>query len=100
MYAFVIGNHNMIMGFRLVGVRGAEVSSVDEAWRVLSKTVKNVDVAIIIIDEEFSTKIRDKIDKLRLSRISPLIVEMPGKLRQPETIDISDIVRKAIGVKM
>ncbi len=100
MYALVIGDRDMVTGFRLVGVKGIVVSSVDEAWRALSKAVESVDVALIIISEEFSTKMRDNIDKLRLSRMAPLIVEAPGRLGPSGAIDMSDIVRKAIGVKV
>ncbi|MCD6530646.1 V-type ATP synthase subunit F [Candidatus Bathyarchaeota archaeon] len=100
MQAFVIGDRDMVTGFQLVGVRGVEVSSVEEAWHVLSKAVENVEVGIIIISEEFSTKMRDKIDTLRLSRATPLIVEIPGRLGPSKAIDLSDLVRKAIGVEV
>jgi V/A-type H+-transporting ATPase subunit F len=100
MYALVIGDRDMVTSFRLVGVKGIVVYSVDETWHALSKAVEGVDVALIIISEEFSTKMRDKIDKLRLSRITPLILEVPGRLGPSGAIDMSDIVRKAIGVKV
>jgi V/A-type H+-transporting ATPase subunit F len=100
MYAIAIGDRDMVTSFRLVGLKGIVVSSVDEAWRALSKAVESVDVALIIISEEFSTKMRDNIDKLRLSRIAPLILEVPGRLGPSGAIDMSDIVRRAIGVKV
>jgi len=100
MYALVIGDCDMVTGFRLVGIKGVVVSTVDEARRTLSKAVESVDVALIIISEDFSTKMRDSIDKLRLNRIAPLIVELPGRLGPSSAIDMSSIVRKAIGVKV
>jgi V/A-type H+/Na+-transporting ATPase subunit F len=90
MHAFIIGDLDIVTAFRLVGIKGAVVSSVDEAWHALSRAVENIDVAIIIISEEFSTKMRDKIDGLRLSRIAPLIVEIPGKLGRSEVVNMSD----------
>jgi len=100
MYAFVIGDHDMVTGFRLVDVKGVIVSSVDEAWHALSRAVGSVDVAVIFISEDFSTKMRDKIGKLRSSRIAPLIVEIPGTLGPSEAMDVRGIVRKAVGVKV
>ena len=100
MQAFVIGDRDMVIGFQLVGVRGVAVSSVDEAWRALSKAVENMEIGIVIISEEFSTRMRDKIDELRLSRTIPLIVEIPGRLGPSKAIDVSDVVRRAIGVKV
>lgn len=100
MHALVIGDRDMVTGFRLVGIKGIVVSTVDEARRTLFKSVEDVDVAVIIIGEDFSTKIRDSIDKLRLDRIAPLIVELPGRSGPSGAIDMSAIVRKAIGVKV
>jgi V/A-type H+-transporting ATPase subunit F len=100
MQAFVVGDPDTVTGFGLVGIKGVVVSSVDEAWRALSKAVESVDFAIIIISEEFSIKMRDKIESLRLSRIAPLILEIPRKLERPEAIDTPDLVRSAIDVKV
>jgi vacuolar-type H+-ATPase subunit F/Vma7 len=88
MHAFVIGDSEIVTAFSLVGVKGVVVSSVDEGWHALSRAVESIDVAIIIISEEFSTKMRDKVDKLRLSRISPLIIEIPEKLLRSEAVNV------------
>lgn len=98
MHAFAIGNRDMVTGFRLIGVKGFAVSSSDEAWHVLSKTVENIDIAVIIIDEEFSEEIRDKIDELRLRLDRPLIVEVPGESGPRGETNILDITRKMVGV--
>ena len=54
MLGYVIGDSDMITGFRLVGVEGAEVASVDEAKQALNKALSRNDLAIIIISEEFT----------------------------------------------
>ncbi len=56
MLGFVIGDGDMITGFRLVGVEGDEVTSVEEASQSLNKAVGRSDLAIVIISEEFSTQ--------------------------------------------
>jgi vacuolar-type H+-ATPase subunit F/Vma7 len=99
MDAFVIGDPDTVTAFSLVGIKGVVVSSVDEAWHALSRAVEGIDVAIIIVNEEFSTKMRDKIDGLRLSRIAPLIVEIPGKLGRSEVVNTSDQLSKATDAK-
>lgn len=100
MYGIVIGDRDMITGFRLVGVDGVEVTTVENARLALSKAVANVDLTIIIISEEFSTKMRDEIDKLRLSRVAPLIVEIPGRLGPSGEIRMSDLITKTLGIKI
>ena len=39
MLGYVIGDSDMITGFKLVGVEGAEVNSVDEARQALNKAL-------------------------------------------------------------
>jgi vacuolar-type H+-ATPase subunit F/Vma7 len=100
MHAFVIGDYDMVTGFQLVGIRGVVVSTVDEARHALSKAVENIDFAIILISEDFSTKMQDNIYKLRLDRIAPLVVELPGRLGPSGAIDMSNLMRKAVGAKV
>jgi V/A-type H+-transporting ATPase subunit F len=100
LHVLVIGDYDMVTGFRLVGIKGVVVSTVDEARHTLSKTVEDIDVSLIIISEDFSTKIRNTVDELRLNRIAPLIIELPGRLGPSGAIDMSTILRKAIGVKV
>ena len=100
MHAFVIGDRDMVTGFQLVGITGVEVATADEARRTLVKTVETIDVAIVIISEDFSTDLRETIDELRLNRIAPLIIELPGRSGPSGAIDMSRIVGKAIGIKV
>jgi V/A-type H+-transporting ATPase subunit F len=100
LHAIVIGDSDMVTGFQLVGIKGVEVFSVDEAKRTLLKAVENIDIAIVIISEDISIKLRATIDELRLNRIAPLIVELPGRAGPSGGIDMSRIVGKAIGVKV
>ena len=102
MLGFVIGDSDMITGFRLVGVEGAEETSVDEASKALNKALERSDLAIIIISEEFSTQspIRQKIDNVRRERRSPLIVEIPGSKGKPSETKMSDVISKTLGVRV
>jgi V/A-type H+-transporting ATPase subunit F len=100
MHALVIGDFDMVTGFRLAGIKGVVVSTVDEARHTLSKAVEDIDLALVIISEDFSIKMRENIDELRLNRIAPLIIELPGRSGPSGIIDMSSIVNKAIGVKV
>ncbi len=100
MHAFVIGDNYMNTGFRLVGVEGVEVTSVDEAKVALNKALEIIDIAVIIIDEEFSSKMREEIANIRSTRTNPLIVEIPGPLGSKGEIRLSDLVSKTVGVKI
>jgi V/A-type H+-transporting ATPase subunit F len=102
MLGYVIGDSDMITGFRLVGVEGVEVTSVDEAWQALNKALARSDLAIILISEEYSTlpQLHETIDKVRRERRNPLIVEVPGSRGKPSEIRMSDIISKILGVRL
>jgi vacuolar-type H+-ATPase subunit F/Vma7 len=102
MLGFVIGDGDMITGFKLVGIDGVEVTSVDEARQALNDALTRRDVAIIIISAAYSTQssMRDLINKVRRERNMPLIVEIPGNKGLNGEIRMSDIISKSIGIRM
>ena len=102
MIACIIGDNDMITGFRLVGVEGTEVSTDSEAQEALHKALARTDVGIIIISEAFSNNpsMRQEIDEIRQERVTPLIVEVPGSKGEPNKIQLSNMVSKILGIKM
>jgi len=102
MIGYVIGDSDMITGFRLVGVEGAEVATVDEARQALSIALTRSDIAVIVISEVFSldSTIHEQVDKVRQERITPLIVELPGSRGPSSSTTISDTISKILGIKI
>jgi len=99
---YVIGDSDMITGFRLVGIEGAEANSAEEAHQALSKALLRNDLAIIIISEDFSahSRVREEIDQVRRDRRNPLIVELPGSKGKPSGIRMSDLMSKTLGIRL
>jgi vacuolar-type H+-ATPase subunit F/Vma7 len=100
LHAFAIGDSDLITGLRLVGVAGAETLTLDEARQALAKALSRKDLALIIISEEFSAKMREEIDNFRATQIAPLIVEIPGHLGPLREAKISELVSRTMGVKI
>jgi V/A-type H+/Na+-transporting ATPase subunit F len=102
MLGFVIGDADMVTGFRLVGVEGVEVTSADEAAQALDGALTRINLAIIIISEEFSAQplLHEKIQSARRERREPLIVEVPGSKGKPSETRMSDLISKTLGVRI
>ncbi len=102
MLGFVIGDNDMVTGFRLVGVEGVEATSADEAGQALDKALARTDIAIVVISEEFSTQphLHERIEKIRRERREPLIVEVPGSKGKPSETRMSDLISKTLGVRI
>lgn len=100
MLGFVIGDNNMVTGFRLVGVEGVEATSVEEAKEALSRALTRSDVAIVILSQQFSPQMQTDIAKVRSSRVTPLIVEVPAAFGPPSEMNLSDLISKTLGIKI
>lgn len=102
MLGYVIGDSDMVTGFRLVGVDGIEANSVDEARLALNKALVRNDLGILIISEEFSTQpqLHEVIEKAHHERRDLLIVEMPGSKGKASVVNMSDLISKTLGVRI
>jgi vacuolar-type H+-ATPase subunit F/Vma7 len=102
MIAYVIGDSDMVVGFRLVGVEGVEASSVEEARSALHKALARSDVGLIILSEAYFTasSMQDEVDKIRQERVSPLIVELPASKGSSSRMQLSEIISKILGIKI
>ena len=102
MLGFVIGDNDMVTGFRLVGVEGTEVNSQNEAQKALGQALMRNDLGIILISQELSSEpqLHSAIDTVRRERVSPLILEVPSSRAKPTETRISDLISKTLGVKM
>jgi vacuolar-type H+-ATPase subunit F/Vma7 len=98
--SFVIGDHDMVTGFRLVGVEGVEAKSPSQAKEALANCLKRHDIAIILVSEEFSHQICDDIDKIRTENVSPLILEIPSSRAPSQQTRLSESVSKILGFKI
>ena len=102
MLGYVIGDSDMVTGFRLVGVEGVEANSVTEARQMLDTALARNDLAILIISEELSSQpeLHEIIDKVHHERKDLLIVEIPGSKGKPSAVHMSDIISKTLGVRI
>jgi vacuolar-type H+-ATPase subunit F/Vma7 len=102
MLGYVIGDSDMVTGFRLVGVEGVEANSVDEARQMLDTALARNDLAILIISEELSSQpqLHEIIDKVHHERKDLLIVEIPGSKGKTSAVHMSDIISKTLGVRV
>jgi vacuolar-type H+-ATPase subunit F/Vma7 len=102
MIGYVIGDSDMITGFRLVGIEGVEASTSDEAKQALSKALTRNDVGMIIISEALFTdpSMQEAVDKVRQEHVTPLIVEIPGSKGPANKMQLSDMISKILGIKM
>lgn len=88
-------------GFRLAGITVYVVLTAEQAQVAIDTAATRTDCAIIIITEKVASWIRSRIDKIRLGRDYPLIVEIPGPEGPlPGRKSLRELVQEAVGIKV
>lgn len=102
MIGFVIGDSDMITGFRIVGIEGIEATTPNEAREAFHRSLSRNDIGVIIISEVFFSDIslREAVDKVRQERLTPLIVEIPGSKGLTKKMQLSEMISKILGIKI
>ncbi len=94
-------NVDTIMGMRLAGVEGELVQSADTFRSVLERAMDLEDVGVVLITQKLVSLCREDIYRLKLTRKSPLIVEIPDRHGGAGVSDaMLGYVREAVGIKL
>jgi V/A-type H+-transporting ATPase subunit F len=97
----VIGDSQTVLGFRLVGIEGTEVSDRDEALAALKKAVSEKGIGIVLITEQVAAKVRDEVEARLYGMGFPLVLEIPDPTGpSPDRPAVEEIVRKAVGISI
>jgi vacuolar-type H+-ATPase subunit F/Vma7 len=101
MKVLVIGHPEAVLGFSLVGVAGKAVSTAAEANQALDEALSSSDIGIILVTQDVSKLIEARMDNLKLHSTVPLVVDIPAPEGvSPDQPSLSDIVLRAIGIKI
>lgn len=98
----IIGDIDVVSGFRLGGVKRAEVAnSAEEAVAAFDK-ILDEEISIIIITQVLANEIRNHINRKIGSSVLPMIIEIPDKDgSSEESLDqMADLIKRVIGVEM
>ena len=99
----IIGDIDTVSGFRLGGVKKAEVvNSAEEAIAAFDKFLEQDEISIIIITQLMANEIRDHINRKIGNDVLPMIIEIPDKDGSSggSSDQINDLIKRVIGVEM
>src|SRR5512137_3012246 len=99
MKIFFIGDPMLVNGYRLSGVEIIQVTSPEEMVKALDDVYKKEDVGIILVDRDYSSQVKEKVEKMRVKYAMPVLVEVPGR-RSSADIDIKSTMSRIMGVKI
>ncbi len=104
---FVLGEEEIVIGFRFVGIPGEAITTAEDALaafrRATGQDVEGVQprCRVLILTENVSSMIEEDVVAWQYSGRYPLVVEIPGlegHLRGRKTL--VDSIREAIGIQV
>ena len=94
-------NVDTYTGMRLAGVDGTVVHEREELYDALQNVLQDKTVGIVLLTEKLGSEFPDMIDKFRLERKMPLLVEIPDRHGTGRSKDfITSYITEAIGLKL
>ena len=99
----IIGDIDTVSGFRLGGVKKAEVvNTSEEAIAAFDKFLEQDEISIIIITQLMANEIREHINRKIGSDVLPMVIEIPDKddSSGSSSDQINDLIKRVIGVEM
>lgn len=99
MKIFFIGDPMLVNGYRLAGVEIIPVMGSEEMLKALDTVYKMEGVGIILVDRDYSSQVKGKIEQMRIKYALPTLVEVPGK-REGADINIKSTISRIMGVKI
>ena len=101
MKVLVVGHPEAVLGFSLAGVAGRAVETPEQANAALDAALLARDTGIVLVTQDVARLVQSRMDDLKLHSTVPLVVEIPGPEGVgPDQPSLSDIVLRAIGVKI
>lgn len=99
MKIFFIGDPMLVNGYRLSGVEIIQVTNPEEMVKTLDDVYKKEDVGIILVDRDYSSQVKEKVEKMRVKYAVPVLVEVPGR-RVSANIDLKSTISRIMGVNI
>jgi V/A-type H+-transporting ATPase subunit F len=94
-------NVDTFVGMKMVGMEGVLLHEKQEIADKIKQLEKDKEIGIIIITEKIALLIPDEVNRIKLSKERPLIVEIPDRHGWSKGSDsILRYVKEAIGLKI
>ena len=97
MKLFTVGNKSFVTSFQLAGVPGVISETPQSAFDEIKKLTDDSDVGLILISDDISESIGDKLTALRAEK-DTLVFALPSVGSEKVEVDYRVMLKKILGV--
>jgi len=95
----VIGDEEVVIGFRFVGIPGSVARTEEEAREVFAGVTREGSARVLILTEQVVSLIPEEVMDWQMNGSYPLIVEIPGiEGHAADRRSLIDSIRDAVGI--
>ena len=98
MKVITVGSRVFVTSFQLAGVQGKIVESPDNAFEEIKKLYQDDDVGLVLVSDDLTEQINDKLTKLRAEKSTPLVFSLPASGSEKSDVDYRVMLKKILGV--
>ena len=98
MKVVTIGSRVFVTSFQLAGVQGKIVASSDAAFEEIKKLYDDSEVGLVLVSDDLTEQINDKLTKLRTEQSTPLVFALPASGSEKSEVDYRVMLKKILGV--
>ena len=92
-----VGSRVFVTSFQLAGVQGKVVDSSEKAYDEIKQLTVDPSVGLILVSDDMSNPITDKLTSLRAAKSTPLVFSLPSPGSE-KSIDYGMMLKKILGV--
>ena len=92
-----VGSRVFVTSFQIAGVQGKVVDSSEKAYDEIKQLTSDPSVGLILVSDDMSNPITDKLTSLRTAKSTPLVFSLPSQGGE-KSIDYGMMLKKILGV--
>ena len=98
MKVVTIGSRVFVTSFQLAGVQGQTVDSSENAFEEIKKLYEDSEVGLVLVSDDLTGEINDRLTKLRAQQSTPLVFALPASGSEKSEVDYRVMLKKILGV--
>jgi V/A-type H+-transporting ATPase subunit F len=92
-----VGSRVFVTSFQIAGVQGKVVDSPEKAYDEIKQLTADPSVGLILVSDDMSNPITDKLTSLRAEKSTPLVFSLPSP-GSKKGVDYTMMLKKILGV--
>tara|TARA_B100000929_G_C15503587_1_gene418149 strand:+ start:969 stop:1265 length:297 start_codon:yes stop_codon:yes gene_type:complete len=93
-----VGSRVFVTSFQLAGVQGKIADSPETALDEIKKCYADSEVGLVLVSDDLTKSIDDKLTSLRAEKSTPLVFALPASGSEKSDVDYRVMLKKILGV--